>query len=113
MKLSDLEKTEIPEIKLTKSITSTTGTITFVFTASTIVEKIKINKKPIFHLCIPIENYWRICNDVQIKIKNGKPIKILFVFLIKNTYEWSKILKYLISYSKKHKLKFIQNDTFN
>ena len=94
--IKGINETVIPEIRLTRSRTGSTGTATFRF------------KNP--SILIIDQEGTLLTKTLDVKFLNGKPLVIEAIYVIKTTNEWERLMRFLTRYSDKNKLTFIKAD---
>ena len=108
--IKGINETVIPEIRLTRSRTGSTGTATFRFKNPSVL-KIDISNKQLISGLYLIDQEGRLLTKtLDVKFLNGKPLIIEAIYVIKTTNEWERLTRFLTRYSDKNKLTFIKAD---
>jgi photosystem II protein len=100
-----------PIIKLTKSKSGETGTATFFFFKPKFLNCFFFNDILIESFCISWQKKKIETKDIHIFFKEGKPILVKTIFVLKNSTEWFDFLNLMDLYSKEKGL-FFESETF-
>jgi|TARA_B100000989_G_scaffold298921_1_gene291088 photosystem II protein len=105
-----IDENVIPEIRLTKSNNASTGTAIFQFKNPNIFNE-EINEKK------SITGMYLIDNESIIITKrlityfiNGKPQVLEAIYIIRNSEEWERLVRFLTRFSESNNLTFIQTE---
>ena len=105
-----IDENVIPEIRLTKSNNASTGTAIFQFKNPNIFNE-EINEKK------SITGMYLIDNESIIITKrlityfiNGKPQVLEEIYIIRNSEEWERLVRFLTRFSESNNLTFIQTE---
>uniref|UniRef100_A0A7S0N7V3 Photosystem II reaction center Psb28 protein n=1 Tax=Pyramimonas obovata TaxID=1411642 RepID=A0A7S0N7V3_9CHLO len=95
----------VPEVKLTRSRTGSTGTATFIFKNPAVFDATG-EFGEITGLYLVDEEGELSTVDVQAKFLNGKPDRIEARYVMKSTYEWERFMRYMERYAEDNGLGF-------
>nr|YP_010338678.1 photosystem II protein W [Glaucosphaera vacuolata]UNJ18628.1 photosystem II protein W [Glaucosphaera vacuolata] len=96
----------VPEVRLTRSRDGNTGTATFRFTNPKAFEMNTSQKGEITGMYLLDEEGQLITRDVNAKFINGKPQAIEAIYVIKNSDDWDRFMRFMERYSSDHGLIF-------
>ncbi len=103
---NNLNETNLPLIKLTKSLNGKTGTATFLFIYPEIFKSFQNKIEMIEEMTLMSNNKKIISKDISILFKDGKPFLIKTIFIFKNSQDWFSFLNFMNLYSKENGLLF-------
>jgi photosystem II protein len=106
--MKGIDEVNIPLARLTRSRDGSTGTATFLFENPSIFDKSSKKEGEITGLYLLDKEGSLNTKDVNARFINGKPISIEAIYIMKNTEEWDRFMRFMKRYSKENGLTFIQ-----
>lgn len=106
--LKGLDENVLPDIKLTRSRDGSTGTATFCFKNSTILDKSTAKEGEITGMYLIDQEGILETPYIRIKFRIGKPEAIESIYIMKNPKEWDRFMRFMERYAEINGLVFIK-----
>nr|YP_009298040.1 photosystem II protein W [Plocamium cartilagineum]AOM67978.1 photosystem II protein W [Plocamium cartilagineum] len=104
--IENINENVIAEVKLTRSRDGSTGTATFRFNNPDILQSGMRNKGEIKGMYLKDIEGTIMTKDVSAKFINGKPVAIESLYIIKNSEEWDRFMRFMERYANENQLSF-------
>jgi len=102
-----LDEKTLPDVRLTRSRDgNSTGTATFKFKSPSIFDQNTAKKGEITGMYMIDKEGVLETRDINIKFRNGKPIAIECIYIMKNSEAWNRFMRFMERYSKSYGLVF-------
>ncbi|XP_073391116.1 photosystem II reaction center Psb28 protein isoform X2 [Physcomitrium patens] len=103
-----VDERSVPEIRLTRSPDGTNGKAIFVFDQPSVFDSSR-ELGDITGLYMLDEEGVLSTVDVSAKFLNGKPSKIESQYIMRNTTEWDRFMRFMERYAKENQLGFVKS----
>jgi photosystem II protein len=97
-----LDEKEVPEVKLTRSLSGETGTAIFTFTNPDILGQGRT--EDITGMYLIDEEGELVTREVNAKFINGRPSALEVTYLMKSVAEWDRFMRFMNRYAEKNGL---------
>jgi photosystem II protein len=104
-----IDETSIPQVQLTRSLDGSTGTATFLFKNSSALEKQILKKGKITGMYLIDEEGVLLTKNVKARFVSGKPTNIEALYIMKNSVNWDRFIRFMERYAKENGLKFVKS----
>lgn len=104
-----IDEVNIPQVQLTRSPDGTTGTATFLFENSSILQKSTSNGLEITGMYLIDNEGILMTKNVNARFINGKPSSIEALYIIKNSNNWDRFMRFMQRYAKENGLTFVKS----
>ena len=98
-----MDEDSVPEVRLTRSKSGTQGTATFIFENP---KALTTSKEDITGMYMIDEEGEIITREVKAKFINGQPAGLEALYLMRNTEEWERFMRFMERYSEANGLGF-------
>jgi len=98
-----MDEDSVPEVRLTRSKSGTQGTATFFFTTP---KALTTGTEAITGMYMIDEEGEIITREVKAKFVNGQPDGLEALYLMRNTEEWDRFMRFMERYSEANGLAF-------
>lgn len=106
--IKGINEINIPRVKLTRSQDGTTGTATFLFNNSSLLNN-EIAKQGEISGMFLIDNEGTLTTkDVNVRFLNGQPINIEALYIMTSLTNWNRFMRFMERYAKENGLTFIK-----
>lgn len=106
--IKGINEINIPRVKLTRSQDGTTGTATFLFNNSSLLNN-EIAKQGEISGMFLIDNEGTLTTkDVNVRFLNGQPINIEALYIMTSLTNWNRFIRFMERYAKENGLTFIK-----
>lgn len=106
--IQGIDETSIPQVQLTRSPDGSTGTATFLFKNSSILEIQTSNEGEITGMYLIDEEGILVTKNVNARFINGRPISIEALYIMKNADNWDRFMRFMERYAKEKGLTFVK-----
>ena len=103
-----LDETVLPDVRLTRSRTGSTGTATFCFKNPNILDKSTARKGEITGMYLIDEEGILETRDVNARFSNGKLDTIQSIYIMKSPEAWNRFMRFMKRYGDTNGLVFTQ-----
>jgi photosystem II 13kDa protein len=107
--IQGIKETSIPQVQLTRSPDGSTGTATFLFKNCSLLEKQTSSEGEITGMYLIDEEGVLITKNVNARFVNGKPISIEALYIMKNSMNWDRFMRFMQRYAKENGLTFVKS----
>ena len=107
--IQGINEISIPQVQLTRSPDGSTGTATFLFNNCSILEKQTSSEGEITGMYLIDEEGVLVTKDVNARFINGKPISIEALYIMKNSINWDRFMRFMQRYAKENGLTFVKS----
>lgn len=101
-----IDELNIPQVQLTRSQDGSTGTATFLFENSSILEKRTSKEGEITGMYLIDSEGVLMTKDVNARFINGKPTSIEALYIMKSPATWDRFMRFMERYAKENGLTF-------
>lgn len=98
----------VPRVKLTRSQDRTTGTATFFFQNSSIINNEIVKHGEIYGMYLIDNEGFLTTKDVNVHFKNGQPINIEALYIMTSLTNWNRFMRFMERYANENELTFIK-----
>ena len=95
-----------PKVRLTRSLDNTTGTATFKFKDPSILDKYAVKEGEVTGMYLIDEEGVLETRNVTVMHLKGKPRGIRAIYIMKNSEDWNRFMRFMERYGKSHGLAF-------
>lgn len=107
--IQGINEINIPQVQLTRSPDGSTGTATFFFENSSIIEKQTANEGEITGMYLIDEEGVLTTKNVNARFVNGKPTSIEALYIMKSPVAWDRFMRFMERYGKENGLTFVKS----
>lgn len=104
--IKGLDENVLPDVRLTRSRDGSTGTATFCFKNPNIFDKNTTRQGKITGMYLIDQEGTLETRDVNAVFINGKPQTIESIYIMKNSAEWDRFIRFMECYGKTNGLVF-------
>jgi len=104
--IKGIDEKILPDIRLTRSRDGSTGTATFCFKNSNILDKSLALNGEITGMYLIDQEGILETRDVNARFLNGKPEAIEAIYIMKNPEAWDRFMRFMERYSEENGLRF-------
>jgi len=101
-----LDEKVLPDVRLTRSRDGSTGTAIFCFKNPNILNKSKTKNGEITGMYLIDKEGTLETRNVSLKFVNGKPESVEAIYIMENSQDWVRFIRFMERYGKKYGLVF-------
>jgi len=108
--IKGVDETVLPDVRLTRSRDGSTGTATFKFKNPNILDKKSLKEGEITGMFLIDEEGTIVTRDVNACFIKGKPKSVKSIYIMKNSDDWERFMRFMERYGKSNGLIFTKSN---